>query len=220
MVFALTVVPAIYTLVGIGLPWALSLLTTRYGWTERGPGIWNWLGLIPVAAGIAGIVWVCYTMFSLIPTLPETIELDEGEHFLNVTSRILITYGPFALSRNPMFFSGCILMLGWAIFYGSAAILAFAVIAWSLSNWLKVPQEERGLEARFGEEYRAYLARVPRWVGIVRRDGRGEALNILRGVQSVITVRSELLRYVAAHGTSPGWWARGNLLLAAHKAAP
>jgi hypothetical protein len=33
------------------LPWLLSLLTPRFGWTEHGPAAWNVLGLFPVVAG-------------------------------------------------------------------------------------------------------------------------------------------------------------------------
>ncbi len=31
-------------------------------------------------------------------------------------------------------------------------------------------KDERGLEARFGEAYRAYRRRVPRWIGTIRRE--------------------------------------------------
>src|SRR5262249_1705854 len=138
------------------------------GWTERGPGPWNWLGLIPVAVGVAGLAWVFGTMFAQFPRLPEVVELDEGEGFLTATSRILITHGPFALSRNPMFLSGLSVWIGWAIFYGSVSVGVAILLFWAFANYLKVPQEERGLEARFGDEYRAYRRRVPRWLGIPR----------------------------------------------------
>jgi hypothetical protein len=39
------------------VPWAISLLTPRYGWTSGGPGIWNLLGLIPVLVGTTGLIW-------------------------------------------------------------------------------------------------------------------------------------------------------------------
>jgi protein-S-isoprenylcysteine O-methyltransferase Ste14 len=134
------------------------------------------LGLIPVVAGTAGLIWVFAVMFARFPKLPETLELEGGERLWSAPSRVLVTHGPFAFLRNPMFLSGLTVWLGWALFFGSVVILIVAVVGWTLANFIKVPQEERGLEARFGEEYRAYKARVPRWVGVPRRGaGRGWA---------------------------------------------
>ena len=169
-VLGLVVVLVIYPLLVGGLPWVLSLLSPRFGWTERGPAAWNLVGLILVAAGGDGLVWVFSVMFAQFPKLPETVELDEGEHLLTATSRILISHGPFAYSRNPMFLSGTMMWFGWAIFYGSAVIAIVVVVFWTLADRLKVSQEERGLEARFGEAYRDYCRRVPRWLGKVRRE--------------------------------------------------
>jgi protein-S-isoprenylcysteine O-methyltransferase Ste14 len=169
-VAGLFIVLVVYPLLVVVLPWGLSLLTPRYGWTERGPATWNLLGLVPVAAGVVGLFWVFGVMFAQFPNLPEIVELDEGEGFLTATSRILITHGPFAYSRNPMFLSGLFVWLGWAIFYGSGLIAIVIVVLWTLANSLKVPQEERGLEARFGEAYRDYRRRVPRWLGKIRRE--------------------------------------------------
>jgi protein-S-isoprenylcysteine O-methyltransferase Ste14 len=152
------------------LPWLLSLLTPHVGWSEHGPAVCNMFGLFPVVAGALGLVWVLSVMFAQIPKLPAVLELDEGEGLLTATSRVLITHGPFACSRNPMYLAGMFIWLGWAIFYGSVVMLIWTVVGWTLLNYLKIPQEERGLEARFGEAYRAYRRRVPRWIGTIRRE--------------------------------------------------
>jgi protein-S-isoprenylcysteine O-methyltransferase Ste14 len=152
------------------VPWLLSLLTPRLGWTEHGPAAWNRVGLFPVVAGVLGLAWVLGVMLAQVPKLPPVLELEDGEGLLTATSRILITHGPFAYSRNPMFLADTCILLGWAIFYGSVVILILAVVGLTLLHYLKVPQEERGLEARFGETYRAYCRRVPRWIGTIRRE--------------------------------------------------
>jgi protein-S-isoprenylcysteine O-methyltransferase Ste14 len=152
------------------LPWLVSLLTPRLGWTEHDPAAWNLLGLIPVVAGALGLTWVNGVMLAQIPRLPPVVELDEGEGFFTATPRILITHGPFAYSRNPTYLAATFIWFGWAMFYGSVVLLIWTVVGWTLLNYLKVPQEERGLEARFGEAYRVYRRRVPRWIGTIRRD--------------------------------------------------
>jgi protein-S-isoprenylcysteine O-methyltransferase Ste14 len=170
LILGLPIVLVIYPFMVGALPWILSLLTPRFGWTEHGPSAWNFIGLLPVVAGGLGLVWVFSVMFAQLPRLPEIVELDEDERLLTATSQVLITHGPFAYSRNPMFLSALVMLLGWAIFYGSALILILTVVGWTLSNYRKVPQEERGLEARFGESYRAYQRRVPRWIGRIWRE--------------------------------------------------
>jgi protein-S-isoprenylcysteine O-methyltransferase Ste14 len=152
------------------LPWLLSLLTPHLGWSEHGPAAWNMLGLVPVVAGTVGLVWVLSVMFAQIPKLPPVVELDEGEGLFTATSRVLITHGPFAWSRNPTYLASTFIWLGWAIFYGSEVMLIWTVVGWTLFSYLKIPQEERGLEARFGEAYRAYRRRVPGWIGTTRRE--------------------------------------------------
>ncbi|HBI41653.1 MAG TPA: hypothetical protein DDY78_02205, partial [Planctomycetales bacterium] len=151
LIVALVVYPL---MVGV-LPWAISLLLPRYGWTENGPATWNLLGLIPVVVGIAGLIWVFSVMLAQIFKLPKTVKLEW-------TSRILVTHGPFAFSRNPMFLAGFTVWLGWALFFGSVVILIVSVLLWAVTDRLTVSREERALEARFGETYRAYKTRVPR----------------------------------------------------------
>ena len=141
---------------GVG-PWAISLLSPRYGWATSGPGIWNALGLMPIALGIAGLIWIMMVAFV---EAPDRVELRQAP--------FLLTRGPYAYSRNPMYVSELALWLGWAVFYGSVGVLIGFVIFFAV--FLPGARyEERALEARFGDAYRAYRGRVPRWLGTRRQ---------------------------------------------------
>ena len=140
------------------VPWALSLLSPWYGWADGSPAVWNLLGLVPVAVGIAVLFWLTIVGYTQIAQLPERVEL-------NWEPKLLMTRGPYAYSRHPMYLAELGLWLGWAVLYGSVIVLAgFAVLCVVVS--ILAPREERALEAKFGEAYREYRARLPRWVGI------------------------------------------------------
>src|SRR3954470_18198786 len=62
-----------------GLPWAISLLTHRYGWTESKPGVWNLFGLIVVAFAIVCLIWI---MVLGITHTPKKVELEWNSSFL------------------------------------------------------------------------------------------------------------------------------------------
>ena len=158
----LVAVPAVHA----GIPWALSHLGPRYGWADGEPAGWNLLGYVPVAVGAVLLVWIMVFGFSHYRDLPERVPVDWSP-------AILMTGGPYAISRHPMYIGELALWLGWAILYGSIPVLiGFAVLAAVVG--LLAPREERALEAKFGEVYRRYKARVPRWVGLPGR-GRAEA---------------------------------------------
>ena len=150
-------VPAVHA----GIPWALSHLGPRYGWVDGSPSGWNLLGYIPVATGAVLLVWIMIFGFSQNRNLPQWVPIDWSPAFL-------MTGGPYAFSRNPMYIGELALWLGLSVLYGSPAVLAgFAV-------WVAVMQrlavrEEVGLEAAFGDLYRRYKTRVPRWIGLPRR---------------------------------------------------
>ena len=68
-----------------------------------------------------------------------------------------------------MYVAELALWLGWAILCGSLVVLLGLVVLTVVIN-LILPWEERGLERQFGETYRAYRRRVPRWIGAIRRE--------------------------------------------------
>jgi protein-S-isoprenylcysteine O-methyltransferase Ste14 len=141
------------------LPWAISLLSQRYGWAEGRPEILNLLGLIPVLIGVAGLIWIMVVGF--VHT-PESVKMEWNSSFL-------LMRGPYSLTRNPMYVAELGLWLGWAILYGSVLVfIGFAVLC-VIVNFVVLPREERALEARFGEAYFQYKRAVPRWLGKTRR---------------------------------------------------
>ena len=97
-------------------PWAISLLTPRSGWTAGRPGVCNLSGLIPVVVGTVGLIWIFVLGFAHAAEMPERIEL-------NWSPKLLLTRGPYAYTRNPMYVAEQALWFGWAIFFGSVAIL-------------------------------------------------------------------------------------------------
>lgn len=137
------------------LPWAISLLSRHYGWTAGRPGPWNLIGLIPVIVGNIGLFWGILAHSAQTPRQID-FELDKP-YFL--------TNGLYRYSRNPMYVAELILMFGWVILYGSLAVLIAWVAGWASFHFYAIPQEERVIEARFGDSYLEYKNKVPRWLG-------------------------------------------------------
>jgi protein-S-isoprenylcysteine O-methyltransferase Ste14 len=75
----------------------------------------------------------------------------------------LLTTGPYAQTRNPMYLGHLVFLVGLVITTRSP--VAAACLVWQyvrLSDRVRIDEER--LERRFGEQFRAYLTRAPRWV--------------------------------------------------------
>lgn len=75
----------------------------------------------------------------------------------------LVTDGPYALTRNPMYLGWSAGVLGLAL----ATRSAWMLIAWALAVRAldrEIDAEEARLSSRFGGEYATYRARVPRYL--------------------------------------------------------
>ena len=77
---------------------------------------------------------------------------------------LLVTSGPFRLSRNPIYLGMASILLGVAVVLGTLVALAFPVIFVTLIEFFIIPGEERKLEKIFGEPYREYKKSVRRWI--------------------------------------------------------
>ena len=76
----------------------------------------------------------------------------------------LVTTGLYRLSRNPMYIGQVLLLIAWAV-YLQNVLSMFLIVAFIL--WIdrfQIVPEERVLEEKFGEAFRAYRRTVRRWL--------------------------------------------------------
>jgi protein-S-isoprenylcysteine O-methyltransferase Ste14 len=116
-------------------------------------GITQGIGWVLLVAGV-GLIVSAIVLFreagtSPVPTRPTTA---------------LVTNGPFRYTRNPMYVAFAALYLG-VTFLADALwpLVLFPVVLVAVQR-LVIGKEERYLETKFGPAYRAYRARVRRWL--------------------------------------------------------
>jgi protein-S-isoprenylcysteine O-methyltransferase Ste14 len=76
----------------------------------------------------------------------------------------LVTSGPFAMIRHPIYTGLFAWLLAMAIAFGHYRGLILGVPLYWIGTWMRVVREERLLRAQFGAAYDDYAARVKRFV--------------------------------------------------------
>jgi protein-S-isoprenylcysteine O-methyltransferase Ste14 len=79
-------------------------------------------------------------------------------------STVLLESGPYRFTRNPIYIAFVILYFGLAIMLTSAWMLVLLIPVLIILQRGVVEREEAYLQSKFGEAYRKYQARVPRWL--------------------------------------------------------
>jgi protein-S-isoprenylcysteine O-methyltransferase Ste14 len=142
--------PPTYLLITIVLMTAFHFVLPL---TQIIPGLWRFVGLLPLAGGIG---------FNLIA--------DRALHQANTTvkpfepSTALITTGVFQISRHPMYLGFVLILVGLAILLGSLTPYFVIPIFAILMDRVFIQVEERMLKEQFGPTWLTYKARVRRWI--------------------------------------------------------
>ena len=76
----------------------------------------------------------------------------------------LVVRGPYRHVRNPMISSVLFMLLGEALIFQSWPIGGWGLFFFAVNFVYFLLSEEKALERRFGDEYVAYKANVPRWL--------------------------------------------------------
>ena len=125
----------------------------------------RWLGrtagLVSLAAGSAVNVW------ALRERRRRTTAEFQLEH-----PESLVTTGPYALTRHPMYVGSWLIHLGVGLMRGSAWAAATLPAA-ALVEHLGVLAEERALDREFGDAWARYRDRVPRYLAVRARSTAG-----------------------------------------------
>lgn len=139
---ALVFVPAAILWATAGSAWAAAPTSYRD---------WEcWLALLLLFSGLALAAW----------TVRLFLTLGEGTPAPWDPPRKLVVRGPYRHVRNPMISGVLAMLLAQAVVFRSWP-RALWMALFFLANYFRL-SEEKGLERRFGRDYRIYKAPVPR----------------------------------------------------------
>src|SRR6185437_12734160 len=81
----------------------------------------------------------------------------------NQSATTIVSTGPFAFSRNPIYIGGLVGMIGFAIAADSLWFLVALVVIAFVLRYGVIAREETYLERKFGAQYLEYKTKVRRW---------------------------------------------------------
>lgn len=139
--------PPVWLLAFMALAWRLAEI-----WAPTGEAL-LWPGRVLIGLGLAVMVWAAWEMHRARTTIIPHRRPDA-----------LVSSGPFAWSRNPIYLADLAILAGWCLSLGAPHL---AVLAWPLALVLEarfIRPEEGRLREGFGPAFEAYAGRVRRWI--------------------------------------------------------
>ena len=137
-------------LIFLGACLAFFLAGRSGGWTITGPpALVFWTGIALLWTGVALRIWAVRTLGRFFRTV---VMLQDGHQ--------LVTSGPYRVLRNPAYTGTLLTLTGLGVALGSWSSALAAAGGALLGYALRIPVEERALEARFGEAYALWAKRT------------------------------------------------------------
>lgn len=119
-----------------------------------------WLRWSGALLGLAGAGMMYWTLTNLGKNLTDTVSTRRDA--------TLVTSGPYRFVRHPFYVTAALLMLGASLLSANGLIFAGGLAAMVLLV-VRTPKEEQKLVEKFGDQYRAYMARTGRFVPRIGR---------------------------------------------------
>ncbi|MDR7132907.1 protein-S-isoprenylcysteine O-methyltransferase Ste14 [Lysobacter niastensis] len=127
------------------------------------PVAWLWMADRPAAQPI-GLLPLVLGMAGLLCCVRDFYVSGEGTLAPWAPPKRLVVSGLYRFSRNPMYVSVALILLGWAITFASGGLLAYALVVMVAFHVRVVRGEEPWLARTFGEDWVRYARRVRRWL--------------------------------------------------------
>lgn len=119
--------------------------------------------LLPPPYNLAGLFFILAGVALLLMAARRFKAVRTNIHTFRDPNR-LVTTGPFAVTRNPMYLGFLIVLTGVAIVCNTALGFVVVPIFFIAANWWYIPFEEARAAEQFGSDYQAYRERVRRWI--------------------------------------------------------
>jgi len=113
-------------------------------------------GLILLFAGLLGDTWAFHTLGWKTALNTQSIITPKEK-------RTLVTRGPYALSRNPLYVSDSLALFGLLLFTGYAALMPLLIL-YLLHVLTQTRMEEQELSQTFGTKFTEYQKHTPRFI--------------------------------------------------------
>ena len=144
-----------FTMAGV-IPWLMTGF--RFQPALLGIDAGRWVGAVMIVAGAAWLLWAI-AWFA-----------HEGVKPYPPIERV-ITTGPYAYSRNPMYGGVVMVMIGQGLLFGSRGVVIYGV-CWLVAFMVfERTIDDPFIIKRMGRTYEEYVKSVPGW--IPRRPRRG-----------------------------------------------
>jgi protein-S-isoprenylcysteine O-methyltransferase Ste14 len=111
-------------------------------------------GLVLLVFGTGGLLWCVRDFYvsgkgTLAPWSPPVC---------------LVVVGLYRYTRNPMYISVTLILLGWAVSFGIYGLLLYTAVVAAAFHLRVIYGEEPWLSRTHGDNWSNYARRVPRWL--------------------------------------------------------
>jgi protein-S-isoprenylcysteine O-methyltransferase Ste14 len=131
-------------------------------------------------------------------------------------SKDLVTTGPFSICRNPLYMGTFLLTIGAGLCFENLLMLLLAIVVIVPAHFIVVRLEESHLEDVFGEDYRLYRKRTPRFFPRISNYASPDEVSVsVRAIRRIaldtilvllVPEIEDLLEVLHGHGILPVLW--------------